>query len=200
MIYFVISVTPEDHFRKTRMDNLHKLLTLLSKGSEKAFDQIFMAYFPRLRFFLSGILADDHEAENIAQDIFCRIWQNRSKAADIRDFNAYLFRMAKNAALNYIERNNLHNHFVEISVQKGLSRYSEEADEVLILNEIQQAIDSAIEKMPPQRRDIFRMSRIEGLSNDEIARLLMISKRTVETHISAALSDLRKGTKDYTVN
>lgn len=182
------------------MENLPKLLELLSKGNEKAFDQIFMAYFPRLRFFLSGLLADDDEAENIAQDLFYRLWQNRSKLAHVKNFNAYLFRMAKNAALNYIERNNLHHHFVEISLENEHYHHREETDEVLIINEIQLAINHTIEHMPPQRREVFRMSRFEGLTNEEIAQELMISKRTVETHISAALSDLRKGIADYTVN
>lgn len=174
------------------MDNTRKLLEKLSKGDEKAFDKVFITYFPRLRFFLCGILADENEAENIAQDIFYRLWQNRSKLIEIKNLNAYLFRFAKNAAINHLDRNILHRNFVEKFQENDYSLHIDEADEILIANEMQQSINDTIDNMPPQRQEIFRMSRMEGMSNQEIAQKLSLSKRTVETHISAALADLRK--------
>ena len=69
---------------------------------------------------------------------------------------------------------------------------TDDTEELLFAQELKGLIDLKVEQMPPQRRQIFRMSRVEGLNNDEIAAHLNISKRTVENHLTAALSDLRR--------
>lgn len=175
------------------MRNTKKLIMKLSQGDEKAFDTVFIAYYPRLRFFIAGMVADDHEAENIAQDVFYKLWQGREKMCKVENISAYLFQMAKNAALNHIERNMLFNNLTENrNAGKVFRQHVDEADEILIATQMQELINNTIDRMPTQRRDIFRMSRLDGKSNDQIANELSLSKRTVETHISAALSDLRK--------
>lgn len=165
-------------------------LQAISCGDQKAFDELFKKYFPKIRKFLYGFLESDAEAEDLAQDVFVKLWQNRSFLLNVDNLNAYLYRMSKNMLFNYLkhprikELNSISN-FLEIPTMEKL-------EEILFAQELEELIDNTIEKMPAQRKAIFNLSRKDRLTNAEIATRLKISKRTVEAHISAALSDLRK--------
>ena len=166
------------------------LLTNLSHGDAKAFESLFMLYFPKLKLFLSGFLDSEAEAEDLAQDVFVKLWQNRLSLAEVENLNAYLYRIAKNTLYTYLDRSYSPN---TIPMEESFHIASvEELEEIVFAKELEELIEVTIEKMPPKRKAIFCMSRKQGLSNDEIAFQLNISKRTVETHISAALTDLRK--------
>ena len=80
------------------------LLTSINHGDTKAFENLFMLYFPKLKSFLSGFLDSEAEAEDLAQDVFVKIWQNRYSLEKIENLNAYLYRMAKNALYTYLDR------------------------------------------------------------------------------------------------
>ena len=164
------------------------LLTNLSHGDAKAFESLFMLYFPKLKLFLSGFLDSEAEAEDLAQDVFVKLWQNRLSLAEVENLNAYLYRIAKNTLYTYLDRSYSPN---TIPMEESFHIASvEELEEIVFAKELEELIEVTIEKMPPKRKAIFCMSRKQGLSNDEIAFQLNISKRTVETHISAALTDL----------
>lgn len=160
----------------------------LSQGDVKAFDSLFASYFPKIKRFLSGFLDSPEEAEDLAQDVFVKLWQHRSSLIYVDNLNAYLYRIAKNTLYNYLEKN----RYAEFSASIPEIPTMEMLEEILFAKELEEIIELAIEKMPPQRKTIFTLSRKEGISNEEIANRLQISKRTVETHISAALSDIRK--------
>jgi len=167
-----------------------KLLEELSIGNEKAFDELFRLYFPRLKRFLISFIDSTEEAEDLAQDVFVKLWQNRHSLPLIKNLNAYLYRMAKNTVYTYLEnkiRTEIHtpNQTIEIPTVETL-------EEMVFAKELEELIDLTIRRMPPQRQTIFILSRKEGINNEEIAKRLNISKRTVETHISSALADLRK--------
>ena len=74
----------------------------VSKGDEQAFEALFLHYFPRIKGFISGILQNGEEAEDISQDIFVSMWQNRERLTGIDNLNAYLFRIAKNTAISNV--------------------------------------------------------------------------------------------------
>ena len=172
----------EDRFHLMQNTDTERiLLTNLSHGDAKAFESLFMLYFPKLKLFLSGFLDSEAEAEDLAQDVFVKLWQNRLSLAEVENLNAYLYRIAKNTLYTYLDRSYSPNTIP-----------MEESFHIASVEELEELIEVTIEKMPPKRKAIFCMSRKQGLSNDEIAFQLNISKRTVETHISAALTDLRK--------
>lgn len=167
-----------------------KYLKELGNGDHEAFDTLYIQYSPKVRHFLTGFVKDKDEASDMTQDIFFKIWNNRETISRVDSFQAYLFRMARNMIYDYYEHNLIKENYT--LKQQGTSLYAEIIEEELYAKELAILIDIAIEKMPRQRRNIFLMSRKENLTNEEIARKLGISKRTVENHLTQALSDLRK--------
>ena len=166
------------------------LLEAISQGNAKAFDSLFTAFYPKTERFLAGFLDSKEEAEDLAQDVFVKLWQNRSGLVYVENVNAYLYRIAKNTLFDYIEKSRKINYSAPSSLLDIPTK--ETLEELLFAKELNDLINLAIDKMPAQRKTIFTMSRKESLSNQEIAEHLNISKRTVEAHISAALADIRK--------
>lgn len=162
----------------------------LSKGDSKAFELLFLRHQPRLVAFYAGFVHDDEVARDMAQDLFFNLWTNRERLSAVRSFSSYLYQMARNALYNYYDHSLVCEKYDAEQLFRPLA--VENTEELLFANELQALIDLKVEQMPPQRRLVFRMSRVEGLNNDEIASNLNISKRTVENHLTAALSDLRR--------
>lgn len=168
-------------------------LQAAANGDEKAFKVLFSSYFPKLKGFINGLLHDPNEAEDIAQDIFVSLWLNRACLKEIESLNAYLFHLAKNAAYRHIERTVLFQDYLRTRRTDGSgNNETEETEPRLYAEETASLISAYTEHMPAQRRKIYKMSREEGLSSTQIAEQLGINKRTVENHLSKALSDLRK--------
>ena len=105
--------------------------------------------------------------------------------------DAFLFRIARNAVFRYIERSLLFKNYQSRQLSDDNSDLYEIESE-LNAKELELIIAIAVERMPSQRRKIYQMSREQGLSNENIARELNISKRTVENHLTQALADIRK--------
>ena len=142
-----------------------------SLESPQKFEGFFLDYYPRVKGFINGLLQDAEEAEDLSQDIFMSLWQNRGNLKQIDNLDAYLFRIARNAVFRYIERSLLFKNYQSRQLSDD---------------------NSDLYEMPSQRRKIYQMSREQGLSNENIARELNISKRTVENHLTQALADIRK--------
>lgn len=173
--------------------NEKQLLEAICEGDEKAFKTFFLYYYPKVKGFISGLLQSQEEAEDISQDIFLILWSNRSSLNTINNFKAYLFRICKNAVYRHIERALLFKSYQQKQTEKIISTpVSNETDDDIQLKELELLVAMVVEKMPPQRKKIYRMSRESGMSSDEIAQILGINKRTVENHLSQALTDIRK--------
>jgi len=162
----------------------------LSKGDPKAFETLFLMYQPRLVFFLSGFIKNYEQARDMAQDIFLSIWNNKEKLAEVKSFKAYIFKMANNAICNYFDHHLVNEKYVAEQLKQSIE--VETTEEQIYAQQLQVSIDLSVSQMPPKRKQIYIMSRVDGMSNDEIAKELKINKRTVENHLTAALADIRK--------
>lgn len=165
-----------------------ELIQGLRKSSTAAYKQLFLEYFTIIRRFLSHMLGDDEQAKDIAQNIFLKVWLNRESLDESKSIKSYLYVLAKNEALNYLKR---------ISRVTGLDSVPETSagNNVQVtteFNETSKIIRQRVESMPERRREVFRLSRVEHLSNKEISEMLNLSVRTVEKHIELALKDIRK--------
>lgn len=172
------------------MDRESELLKGLGCGDHKSFDALFMLYHPKVKNFLMGFIKDEEEACDMAQDIFFKVWINRESLSKVNSLKAYLYRMARNMVYDAYEHSLVKDSYEQIQQQN--SPCTDLIEETLYARELELLIDIAIEQMPEQRRRIFKMSRKEGLTNEEISQKLEINKRTVENHITQALADLRK--------
>lgn len=170
------------------MENEKEILLRLSEGDEKAFRNIFSRYYSKVRSFSYGFLKDRDEADELAQMIFIKLWEKRDSFVSVHNFDSYLFTLSKYTIFNYIEAR----HIIPVDIEEVLDNVDTITpyDEV-IANDLKLLVDLTVNEMPPQRRQIFRLSRQFGLTNDEIALKLGIQKKTVENHLNLALKELR---------
>ena len=161
----------------------------LQKGDQKAFEQIFTAYYSKIRTFIQAIIKSDADAEDITQDIFEKLWLNR-KTIDIQKSpNAYMYALARNAAFNYLKHKNVCKSYVAENPCRDLDISPED---MLYAKEIGLLIEMAVAGMSEQQRRIYQLSRNKGFTNDEISAQLNISKKTVENQLSIVIQKLRK--------
>ncbi|GAB1415424.1 RNA polymerase sigma-70 factor [Paludibacter sp.] len=185
----------EQPLKSVNMNNPieEKYVKALSEGDQKAFEVLFLHYHPKLVYFITGFIKNNEQARDMAQDIFLSIWNDKEKFSQVKSFKAYLFKMAKNVICNYYDHIVVDEKFV--AEQLARPAEFENSEDIIIARQLQDMIDIAVSRMPPQRKQIYTMSRIDGLSNNEIAEKLNINKRTVENHLTAALADIRKAIK-----
>lgn len=125
-----------------------------AQGNALAFNTIFKAFYPKIERFLAGFLDSKEEAEDLAQDVFVKLWQNRSSLMYVENLNAYLYRMTKNTLFDYIEKTSKMYYSGDYSLPDIPAK--ETLEELLFAKELNEWIDLTIEKMPPQRRTIGR--------------------------------------------
>ena len=167
--------------------NEKDILERISEGEEPAFRELFSWYYPKVRVFLTEILKDREVAEDIAQDVFARVWLLRSTIPEIRSFGSYLYAMTRNSALLYLKK-----HRPSVTIEDFDFAVDQSVDSHLTSEEKAERIREVVGNMPERRRRVFTLSRDEGKSNDEIAEILGIKKKTVENLMNAALKDIRR--------
>lgn len=158
----------------------------LRDGSHEAFERVFRAWFGRVRAFIFGYVKSESDAEELAQEVFVGLWVGRKRLDPSRSFSSYLHTVARNAALNF-----LRNKLLRSGDPLREEALGHDAEEEMVARETALLIEMAVERMPSQRREIYRLSRVGGLRNDEIAARLGTTKRNVESQLSAALKDIR---------
>lgn len=164
-----------------------EILKGVISGSQFAYKQLFLRYYTIIYRFLLKMLSDSEQAEDIAQNIFMRVWIRRYMLNPEGSIKSYLYVLAKNEALNILKKKRVIIIESEMpQVESGVA-----ADECLLYDELAYSIEKGISELPSQRQAVFRMSREEYLTNKEIAEKMNLSVRTVEKHIELALKDLR---------
>lgn len=162
-------------------------LEKIASGDHHAFRYIFMKYFPKVKYFISHMVKSEAIAEELSQDIFLKIWVTRKQLPNLRSFNSYIYKMARNTALNHLEHKYLEDHYIANFASPSSTNLIDEIE----AREIELLIQLTVDQMPEQRRKIYTMSRVENLKNEEIAEKLNLSKKTVENHLNLALKDIR---------
>ncbi|WP_455585256.1 RNA polymerase sigma-70 factor [Bacteroides sp.] len=174
------------------MDNVTTTtIEALQNSDHKAFEKVFLTYFDKVKYLLTGLLRSGSDAEELAQDIFVKLWINRQSIDPNKTFSTYLYTIARNTAINYLKHKlveeNFKNSFNDLDVEEADS-----SDEILFAKEISLLVEMTVCRMPVQRRKIYQMSREKGISTNEIAEELGISKKTVENQISLALQEIKR--------
>ena len=170
--------------------NLDKTLKELSKDQESSLEELYKYYYPRLYDFSRSFLKLEQGIDDILQEVFIRIWQNRKRIKDPASFNSFIFTITRNLLLNELRSRLNHNNLKE-DIRK-LSTAEEYAGVDLVqYKDLKNRVDKLIEELPERQKEIFILSRSEGLSHKEIASRLQITPKTVEYHISLAIKSLK---------
>jgi RNA polymerase sigma-70 factor (family 1) len=162
-------------------------LRRLRLGDERAFDALFRHYSAMIYRFAYSYLKSRPEAEEIVQDCFLKIWEKREQVHDDVPLKGYLFTVAHNAILNQLRRQQHHLRFQAHTATLAPAQVGNGAE----FTELEGLYRTALDKLPPKRREIFMLSRQQGLSYPEIAQQLNLSVKTVEAQMSHALKFMR---------
>ena len=167
----------------------------LKSGDTQSLKFLFDTFYPSLCHFAVQFLNDHDQSEEVVQDLFVRLWENRGQLEIKTSLKSYLFRSVRNQCLNLIQHEKVRQKHAG-KIREAL--FSEDVSNNFFLDgEIAAGIQAAIEEMPEKRREIFRLNREEGLKYKEIAERLDISVKTVETHMGLALKTLRDKLKRF---
>lgn len=148
------------------------------------FSDLYLTYYSKLVRFAKEFVEHEEDAENITQDVFTDLWEKRDFITHIENMNAYLFRLVRNRCLDYLRHKVFEQRYME-SLQLSCEEEAVEDHDTEIL------IRAAINSLPQRCRDIFLLSRVEGLKYREISEHLGISVNTVECQMGIALKKLR---------
>ena len=171
-----------------------ELFSRLIRGDETAFSELFHRYYSGLCAFASRYLDDNQKTEELVQEVFVQIWEKRCQIVIHVSVKNYLFQMVKNQVINW-----LNHQKVEKNYLRKLKQEEREltVDQVLPEVDLFRKIEASIKALPAKRQEIFKLSREQGLSYQEIANQQGISIKTVETQMGLALKQLREDLKDY---
>ena len=181
-----------------------KIKAFPEKREETRFEDIYLSYFSKMKYFAKEYVISEEDAENIVQDVFVELWENKEMLNMHMNLIAYLFTTIKNKCLNHLRH--------KLVVQETASKLQEEYTISLRMNldsleafdnnlfsdqDIEKIISRALDTLSEKCRTIFIMSKIEGKKQKEIAQELNISINTIETQMGIAYKKLRIELKDY---
>jgi RNA polymerase sigma-70 factor (ECF subfamily) len=159
------------------------------------FDKVFQKYHHALYLYCLKFIDNEADAMDLVQNVFISVWEKEKFKLDEVHLKSYLFSSTRNACINYLKHSEVIRKFEsEISFSLKMleiNRYSN-GEQSLIEKEGLEKIYSAINSLTMKNREILELSRFEGLKNQEIAELLHIPIRTVETRLFRALKKLRE--------
>lgn len=168
----------------------NKLIEGLKRGDYTSYETLFSLYYVRFVNFADKLIGDRHASKDLVQEAFMKVWLNREKLDASLSMGNYLYVLVKRAVLNFLRDR----RYAETLVSQHHEHLAQVAapDTPAEARDMLRRIQDCVEQMPPQRRRVFLMSRREALTNKEIASKLSLSEKTVERHITLALSELRK--------
>ena len=171
------------------------ILQNIQRGNLQEFEKLFKEYYPLLCHYALRFVKDSDQAEEIVQELFCQLWENRKELKIHTSLKAYLYKSTYFNSLQVLRKRGIKNQYVDY-VKNHKSEQSQ-PNNLVEENEIYNIIQRTLIKLPSRCGQIFKMSRFEGLKYQEIADQLSISVKTVEANMGKALKAFRKNLKDY---
>ena len=167
------------------------LLMRISEGDRQAFRELYLRYTPILYSFLKSLCTNNEAlCEDIVQEVFIKLWENRTKAGDIQQVKSYLLKAAKNRFLNELRKQQNERTFIKNTSYNGID--PETPEQQLTFKEGMRFGDEALSRLSPQKRIIVTLSTREGLSLDDISKRVGSSKNVVKKLLYQGLATMRK--------
>lgn len=168
--------------------NEQELLLRVAKGDQQAFSRIAERYASLISMHMSVRVRDAMQAEEVTQDILMSIWKYRDKLPEMENFPGFVYIVTKNKVKNQMKRKDA---VMPELTEARIEQSPAVMDSVMEVKELKAIIYRAIEMLPQKRKEVFKLSRFEGFSNEEIASRLKLSKNTIREHIRESLAFLR---------
>lgn len=179
----------------TKLPYERLLINQLSKGDELAFGKIYDHYQDRVHLFVLKFVKSPHLSEDITQEIFIKIWEDRMDLTEKKSFQAWLFVVARNHTLNFLKKASRESVGVGEIVRNYPFQHNPIEEQMLekeYLEKLQQVLDS----LPERTREVFRLCREEDKSYDEVTEILGISRNAVKKHMVRSNKVFKESLKD----
>lgn len=160
-------------------------------ASQEALQELYMRYHTRIARYIGLYVRYDAAVVELTSDVFFAVWENRHELPEIRNFNAYIYRIAKFKALNHLRRRNPATIDLDQLPPDLFARTETTPEDQCISMETIREIDRAIESLPPKCKLAFKLVREDRMSHREAAEALFISVKTLEVHLSRAVQKIR---------
>ena len=174
-----------------------KLLSRLKKSDKNSLRDLFTKYHQSLFNFVLYRVKDEVIADDIVQDTFLRVWKHRNSIKPNQSFFSYIAKISNNLCMDYFRHENVklrHQEHIPQLTQSGADNPAIQYESKILEDKIHNIVNNSL---PEKCREIFILSRVNGLANQDIAELLDVSRRTVENQLYRALKVLRSKLKDY---
>lgn len=168
----------------------------LCRSDKEVFEYIFNYYYSSLCAFAIKYINDPNVIEDLVQDFFVSLWKDAPGLQIKYSLRSYLFTSVKHRCLDYIKHQKIENKYRKYVLSQD-ENYTYSNEHYFVECELRNSIEKSLEKLSPRCRDIFILSRLNGLSNKEISKRLKISRRTVELQISNSLKILKSQLAEY---
>lgn len=168
-----------------------EIIGRIRQGDKQEFEKLFRSSYVSLVRYAKTLIRDLDASEEIVQELFFRLWQDRQTIRIESSLNGYLYRSVHNRALHYLEHQKVvSRHAGEVLAAADMT--SEPVTDAIYYHELQARVARVLERLPERCRLIFKMNRFEGLKYIEIADKLAVSLKTVEADMGKALKEFRK--------
>lgn len=179
-------------------EEIYELQCLISNNSDtRALEKVYLYFYPKLFSFTKTLVSQAEPAEEIVEDVFIRLWENRAELLRINNLKVYLFVAVRNRALSYLEWKSrdiisyCETYPVDIPTSHNIP------DNLMMTKEMAMKINQAVDSLPPKCKLIFKLVREEQLKYREVADILNISPRTVDTQMTIATKKIASAINLY---
>ncbi len=177
------------------LHTVNELLTQVSQGDREAFQILYTACYPDVQRYISLFESSPRVLDELTQDVFVRIWEKRARLAEVDSFKSYLFTMTRNVVFNFIRALKLREKVREL--EEAATAGEDELENELLFKQYYRLALEAMDKLPPGRRKVMKMSVEDGLTLDEIAAELGISRSGVKKQLYAAMAFVRQYLREH---
>ncbi|MBN8822372.1 RNA polymerase sigma factor [Spirosoma sp.] len=170
--------------------NENFLLNRMSTGDEKAFRKLYDFYRPDLYRFVFKFIKSNELSNDICQEVFMKIWEDRWAIQEVSSFKSYLFTITKNHTFNMLKRAAVEDR-IKGEVLRNYTVSKNDTEESLQAREYQQFLQRVLDTLPPQSREVFKLCRQQEKSYDEAAQILGISSSAIKKHMVRSMKVLK---------
>lgn len=171
-----------------------QLLARLKNDCEASYSILFHKYYKDLVLYAGNIIRSKSTCEDIIQNIFLKLWDDRNDLAIDTSLKSYLLTAVRNSCLDELRHQKVVNTY-EADIQNQIHEY--EIENYILYSDLYGQLLNAVEQLPEKHREVFKLSRFDNLKHKEIAQKLDVSERTVEERIKKALIQLRINLKEF---